>query len=119
MLRLLPCSVAASTSARCSFPKATCCRSCSVLHSSSESVSKFPGWRVVPELYSLASAGSRAGPEILVFGFCASASSVQRLYGIPDLVVLLSTYPSFLKVATKLGTFTLHQQKSAFDPCTT
>ena len=60
------CAAAASSAACCSWRRAACCKSCSVLRSSSESVSRSPGWRRVPELYGVEPAGPGARSESVV-----------------------------------------------------
>ena len=72
------CAAAASSAACCSWRRAACCRSCSVLRSSSESVSRSPGWRRVPELYGVEPAGPGAGEEGSGVGSCAGVCSVER-----------------------------------------
>ena len=74
-----PYAAAACSAACCSWQKAACYSSCSVLRSSSESASWSPDWRRVPKLYGVDPAGPRAGEEGSGVGSCAGVCSVEHL----------------------------------------
>ena len=72
-------AVAAAKSATCcSWRRAACCMSCSVVRSSSESVSKSPGWRRVHERCGVDPGGAGAGNEGSGVGSGAGGWSVER-----------------------------------------
>ena len=75
-----------------------------MLRSSSESVSRSPGWSRVPELYGVDPAGPGAGEEGSGVGACAGVCSVEHPWVLPDLVVLLSRRSAILNVAPEPGT---------------
>ena len=73
------CAAAASSAACCFWQSPACCRSYSLLRSSSESVLRSPGWRTVPKLYGVDPACPGAGEKWSGVGFCACICSVEHL----------------------------------------